>query len=158
MGVGDVDKRHKIDEPLKTIYLPHTPRPIKDIHTAFSGTAKADEIASETTKTGKVTGVLAVMSISKKERCELLSANLENERTSCQKAERANFPEKNNCGSRSLSQKLRKSWIEKKLASKLKKLELICTNLMLNSKIHAQIAPKCLIQALALDYVSNIRK
>jgi hypothetical protein len=73
--------------------LPHKPHPTKVIHTAFSETAKADEIASETAKTRKVTGVLAVMSIFKKKRCKLLNANLENERSSCQKAERANFSE-----------------------------------------------------------------
>ncbi len=53
---------------------------------------------------------------------------------SCQKAERANFLEKNSSGPRNLSQKLRKGWIPKKLASKSKKLELNCTNLELNSK------------------------
>jgi hypothetical protein len=50
------------------------------------------------------------------------------------KAERANFPEENTRGSRNLSQKLRKGQIPKKLAPKLKKLELNCTNLMLNNK------------------------
>jgi hypothetical protein len=38
------------------------------------------------------------------------------------------------CGPRNLSQKLIKGLIPKKLASKLKKLELYCTNLELNSK------------------------
>ncbi len=52
----DVDKRLKIDEPLGTIYSSHKPRPIKVIDTALSETTKADEIASKTTKTGKVTG------------------------------------------------------------------------------------------------------
>jgi hypothetical protein len=94
---------------------------------------KADEIVSNTAKTGKVTAVVAVMSIFKKKRCKLQSANLGNERPSCQKAERANFPKKNTHGSRSLSQKSRKVWIPKKLASKSKKLELNSTNLMLNS-------------------------
>jgi hypothetical protein len=74
------------------------------------------------------------MSIFKKKRCELRSANLGNERPSCQKMERANFLHLNTCGLRSLSQKLRKGWIPKKLAPKMKKLELNCTNLMLNSK------------------------
>jgi hypothetical protein len=74
------------------------------------------------------------MSIFSRKRCKLRSANLGNERLSCQKAERANFPDKNTRGSRSLSQKLRKGKIPKKLASKLKKLELKCTSLMLNSK------------------------
>jgi hypothetical protein len=95
---------------------------------------KADEITSETTKTGKVTAVVAVMSIFKKKRCKLRSASLGNERPPCQKAERANFLEENTRGSRSLSQKSRKGRIPKKLVPKLKKLVLNCTNLMLNSK------------------------
>ncbi len=74
------------------------------------------------------------MSIFKKKICKLRSANLRNERPSCQKAERANFPEENTRGSRSLSQKSRKGQVPKKLAPKSKKLELNCTNLMLNSK------------------------
>jgi hypothetical protein len=112
----DVDKRLKIDEPLGSIYLSHKPRPIKVIDTAPSETTKADEIASETAKTGKVTAVVTVMSIFKKKRCELRSANLGNERPSRQKAERADFPEENSRGSRSLSQKSRKGRIPKKLA------------------------------------------
>jgi hypothetical protein len=95
---------------------------------------KANKITSETAKTGKVTAVVAVMSIFKKKRCKLRSANLRNERLSCQKAERANFLEENTRRSRSLSQKSRKGWIPMKLASKSKKLELNCTNSMLNSK------------------------
>jgi hypothetical protein len=130
----DVDKRLKIDEPLETIYLSHKPCPIKVVDTALSETMKADQIASKTAKTGKVTAVVAVMSIFKKKRCKLWSANLENKRPSRQKAERANFPEENTRGLRSLSQKLNKNRIPKKLASKSKKLELNCTNLMLNSK------------------------
>jgi hypothetical protein len=114
--------------------LSHKPRPIKVIDTAFGETTKADQIASKTAKTGKVTAVVAVMSIFKKERCKLWSANLGNERPSCQKVERANFPEENSCGMRSLSQKSRKGQIPKKLAPKSKKLELKSTNLMLNSK------------------------
>jgi hypothetical protein len=114
--------------------LSHKPRPIKVVDTALSETTKADVIASKTAKTGKVTVAVAVMSIFKKKRCKLRSANLGNERPSCQKTERANFPEENTHGSRSLSQKSRKSWIPKKLVSKSKKLELNCTNLMLNSK------------------------
>jgi hypothetical protein len=51
-----------------------------------------------------------------------------------QKAERANFLEENTRGSRSPSQKSRKGRIPKKLASKLKQLELNCTNLMLNNQ------------------------
>ncbi len=87
----------------------------------------------ETAKTGKVTAVVAVMSIFSRKRCKLQSANLEDEKPSCQKAESANFLEENTRGSRSPSQKSRKGQIPKKLASKSKKLELNCTNLELNS-------------------------
>jgi hypothetical protein len=62
----DVDKRLKIDKPLEPIYLSHKPRPIKVVDTALSETMKADEIASKTTKTRKVTAVAAVMSILRK--------------------------------------------------------------------------------------------
>jgi hypothetical protein len=74
------------------------------------------------------------MSILSEIRCNLRSANCRNEKPSCQKAERANFPEENTRGLRSPSQKLRRGRIPKKLVSKSKKLELNCTNLMLNSK------------------------
>ncbi len=43
--------------------MSHKPRPIKVVNTALSVATKADEIAKETTKTGKVTAVVAVMSI-----------------------------------------------------------------------------------------------
>jgi hypothetical protein len=62
MGLN-VDKSLKIDKPLGTIYLSHKPRPIKVADTALSETTKADEIAIKTAKTGKVTVVVAVMSI-----------------------------------------------------------------------------------------------
>jgi hypothetical protein len=74
------------------------------------------------------------MSIFSRKRCKLQSANLGNKKPSCQKAERVDFPEENTRGSRSPSQKSRKGRIPKKLALKLKKLELNCTNLMLKSK------------------------
>ncbi len=86
--------RLKLDKPLGTIYLSHKPRLIKVVNTALSETTKADEIAIKTAKTGKVTVVVAVMSIFSRKRCELQSANLGNEKPSCQKAERADFPEK----------------------------------------------------------------
>jgi hypothetical protein len=133
MGL-DVDKHLKIDEPLGTIYSSHKPRLIKVVDTALSETTKADQIAIETIKTGKVTAVVAVMSIFSRKRCKLRSANLRNEKPSCQKAERANFPKENTRGLRSPSQKLRKGRILKKLASKLKKFELNCTNQKPNSK------------------------
>jgi hypothetical protein len=67
-------------------------------------------------------------------RCKLRSANCRNEKPSCQKAERDDFQEENIHGPRNLPQNLRKGRIPKKLASKLKKVELNCTNLELNSK------------------------
>ncbi len=74
------------------------------------------------------------MSIFSRKRYKMQSVNLGNKKPSCQKAERANFPEENTRGSRSPCHKLRKGRIPKKVASKLKKLELNCTNLKLNSK------------------------
>jgi hypothetical protein len=132
MGVS-VDKCLKIDEPLGTIYLSYKPRPIKVANTALSETTKADQIAIETAKSGKVTAVVVVMSIFSKKRCKLRSTNLRNEKPSCQKAERADFPEENTRGLRSPSQKSRKGRMPKKLASTSKKLELNCTNLKLKS-------------------------
>ncbi len=61
-----VDKHLKIDQPLEPIYLSHKPHPTKVIDTALSVATKADEIAKETTETGKVTTVVAIMSIFKK--------------------------------------------------------------------------------------------
>jgi hypothetical protein len=100
--------------------LSHKPRPIKVIDTALSVATKADEIAKETAKTGKVTAVVAVMSIFKKKKCKLRSAILGNERLSRQRAERVDFSQENTRGSRNLSQKSRKGRIPKKLAPKLK--------------------------------------
>jgi hypothetical protein len=89
---------------------------------------KADEIAIETAKTSKVTAIVAVMSIFSRKRCNLRSANLGDKKPSHQKVERANISDENTRGLRSLSQKSRKGQILKKIASKLKKLELNCTN------------------------------
>jgi hypothetical protein len=75
------------------------PHPIKVANTALSETTKADEIAIKTTKTGKVTAVVAVMSIFSKKRCKLWSASHGNEKPSHQKAESANFPKENTRGS-----------------------------------------------------------
>jgi hypothetical protein len=110
------------------------PHPIKVFNTAPSEATRADEVAVETAKTGKVTAVVAVMSIFSEKIYKLRSANRGNEKPSCQKAESASFPEENSCGSIDFSQKLRKDQIPKKLASKSKKLGLNCTNLELNSK------------------------
>jgi hypothetical protein len=86
-----VDKHLKIDEPLGTIYLSYKPCPIKVTDTALSETTKADQIAIKTAKTGKVTAVVAVMSIFSRKRCKLRSANLGYKKPSCQKAAKANF-------------------------------------------------------------------
>jgi hypothetical protein len=91
-----------MDKSLGTIYSSHKPHPIKVVDTALSETMKADEIAIETAKTGKVTAVVAVMSIFSRKKCKLRSANLGNQRPSHQKAERANIPEENTRGLRSL--------------------------------------------------------
>jgi hypothetical protein len=72
--------------------LSHKPRLIKVANTALSETTKADQIAIETAKTGKVTAVVAVMSLFSEKRCKIQSANIGNGKPSCQKAERANFP------------------------------------------------------------------
>ncbi len=71
--------------------MSHKPRPIKVVETALSVATKANKIAQETAKTGKVTAVVAVMSIFKRKKCKLRSAILRNERPSCQRAERANL-------------------------------------------------------------------
>jgi hypothetical protein len=112
---------------------------------------RANEIAITTAKTSEVTVVVVVMSIFSKKRCKSRSANPRNEKPSRQKAENADFPEENSHGPRNISQKTRKGRIPKKLAPRLKKLELNSTNLKLKAKRHTQIAPKCLIQVLALD-------
>jgi hypothetical protein len=118
------------------------PHPIKVANRASSETARADEIVIETTKTGKVTAVVVVMSIFIKKRCKSQSTNLRNEKPSCQKAESL----------RNFSQKLRKGRIQTKLVSKLKKLELNCTNSELKSKkdtlrLHQQALSKCWLWA-----------
>ncbi len=96
-GQGDtgfnLDKHLKIDKLLCSIYSSTEPRPIKAVDTAPSQSTRANEIAIETAKSGKVTAVVAVMSIFSKNRCKLRSTNCKNEKPSCQKVERANFPE-----------------------------------------------------------------
>jgi hypothetical protein len=109
------------------------------------------KLAVETAKTGKVTAVVAVMSIFCKKKGNLWSANSWNEKLSCQKAESANFLEENSCGLRNIPLKTRKGRLPKNLVPKSNELELSSTNLMLKSKNHAQIVPKSPIQALAMD-------
>ncbi len=122
--------------------MSHKPHPSKVLNRALSETTKADQIAIKTANSGNVTAVVAVMSIFSRKRCKLRSANLGNERPSCQKAERANIPEENTRGSRSFPQKSRKGQIPMKLASKSKKIELNSTNLKLNSKKTRSDCPK----------------
>jgi hypothetical protein len=109
-----VDKHLKIDKPLGTVYLSTEPRPIKVADTAPSETTRADEIVIGIAKTGKVTAVVAVMSNFSKKRCKSQSANLGNEKPSCQMAESANFPEENSCRPKNLSQKKIKGYLPKK--------------------------------------------
>jgi hypothetical protein len=116
-----VEKHLKIDKPLCTIYLSHTPHPIKVVNTAPSETTRANKIAIKNAETSKVTASAAVMSIFSEKTFQFQSANRRNEKPSGQKAERANFPEENTRRPRNLSQKLRKGRLLTKLASKLKK-------------------------------------
>jgi hypothetical protein len=67
-----VDKCLKIDKPLEPIYTSHKPRPIKVIDPALSKATKADEIAKKTAETGKVTAVVAIMSIFKKKKVQIM--------------------------------------------------------------------------------------
>ncbi len=66
-----MDKCLKIDKPIGTIYLSTEPCPIKVANTAPSETTRADEIGIEAAKTGKVTTVVAAMSIFSEKRCKL---------------------------------------------------------------------------------------
>jgi hypothetical protein len=70
-------------------------RPIKVANTAPSNNTRANEITIETEKTGKVTAVVAVMSIFWKNKCKLQRKNLGDEKLSGQKPESADFPEEN---------------------------------------------------------------
>ncbi len=75
-----------------------------------------------------------MISIFCKKKCKSQSANPGNEKPFRQKVESANILEKNSLRLRHLCQKTRKGWLQKKLASKLKKLELNSNNLKLNCK------------------------
>ncbi len=78
--------------------------------------------------------MVAVMSIFCKKKCNLQSANSGNEKLSCQKPKRANFPEENSRKSRNLSQKTKKGQLLKKLVPKLKKYKQNSTNLKKKNK------------------------
>ncbi len=98
-----MDKCLKIDKPSGTVYLSTEPYPIKVATAAPSETTRADEITIKTTKTGKVTAVVKVMSIFSKKRCNSRSAKSGNKKPSCQKTECADFLEEYPRGPRSLS-------------------------------------------------------
>jgi hypothetical protein len=108
--------------------------PIKVVNTAPSNTTSTDENANETAKTGKVTAIIAVMSIFCRKKCNLQSANPGNEKPSCHNTETAEFLKRHSHKPRDLSQKMRKGQILKKVAHKPKKVELNSTNLILNYK------------------------
>jgi hypothetical protein len=90
MGFG-VDKHLKLNKPLITVYMSTEACPIKVVDRALS--IKADGIAIETAKTGKVTAVVTVMSIFCKNK--LQRANPGNVKSSCQKVESSKFLGKN---------------------------------------------------------------
>jgi hypothetical protein len=135
-GYGDmgfsVDKRLKLDKPLGTTNSSTMPRSIKVAATAPSETTRADEIAIETAKTGKVTAVVAVMIFSKKDANRV--ALIPGMRSLLAKRQKVPIYRKKSRGPRNLSLKTRQGQLPKKLASKLKKLELNCTNLELKGK------------------------
>jgi hypothetical protein len=62
MGFG-IDKLLKLDKPIGTVYMSTDSCLIKVADTAPSNTKRADKIANETAKTGKVAAMVAVMSI-----------------------------------------------------------------------------------------------
>jgi hypothetical protein len=111
-----VDKHLKIDKPFNTVYSSTEPRPIKVTATAPSETTRANEIAIKTAKTGKVSAVVAVMSIFCKKRCDLQSTNLKNEKPSRQKMESAYFLEENSHGPGNLSPKTRIGRLQKEIS------------------------------------------
>jgi hypothetical protein len=123
--------------PLGSVYLSTEAHPIKVVNTdtAPSNNMRADEIAIETVKSGKVCAVVVVvLSIFCKKKCKLWSANPGNGKPSCQKAESANFLDEISRRPRSLSLKMRKGQLLEKLVPVLKKLELNSTKLELNCK------------------------
>jgi hypothetical protein len=139
-GSGDtvfsVDRHLKTDNLLGTVYLSTESRPIKVADTAPTNNMRADEIAIETAKIGKVTAVVVVMSIFCKKKYKSWSANPKNKKPSCQKPESVIFSEENFRGPRNLSQKTRKGQLPKKIVPKSKKLELNGTNLKQKSRKH----------------------
>ncbi len=69
-----VDKRLKLDKPLGFNLMSTGPRPIKVTRTATE-TISGDRKAIESTKTGKVTAVVAVIYLKGKTKVNLCSAN-----------------------------------------------------------------------------------
>ncbi len=68
-----VDKRLKLDKPTGHNYMSSETRPIK-VTNLDSEKIRANELAIENSKTGKVTAVVAVMYLSKDKLCNSRSA------------------------------------------------------------------------------------
>ncbi len=85
-------------------------------------------------KTGKVMVVVAVMSILREKDVNCRALVLEIRGLLAKRQKKLIFWRKIPANREALFQKSRKGWMPKKLAPKLKKLELNCTNLMQNSK------------------------
>jgi hypothetical protein len=130
MGLS-VDKCLQLNRHIGTVYISTDSRLIKVVNTAPRKTMKADDIANETAKTGKVTVDVSVMGFYCRKKCNSWSANPGNNKPSYHKAESGEFLEGNSYKPRDLSQKMRKGQILNKLAPKSKKLELNSTNLKL---------------------------
>ncbi len=95
-------------------------RLINVVNTAPSNNTRADEVVIETAKAGKVTAVVTVMRFFCKKKCKSQSAIPGSRKPSCQKVESAKFLGENTRKPRNVSQEMRKGWISKKLAPKLK--------------------------------------
>jgi hypothetical protein len=108
-----VDKHLKLDKPLGTVYMSTEACPIKFLNTAPSKNMRADELAIETAKTGKVTAVVAVMSIFCRKKCKSWDTNPGNKKHSCQMAESSDFLGGFSCKLKNLSQKTRNSHFSK---------------------------------------------
>jgi hypothetical protein len=92
-----IDKHLKLDKPLGTVYMFTEVHPTKVIDSTPSKHMRADEIAIETAKPGKMTVMVAVMSIFCRKKCKSRSANPGNKKPSCKKAESLIFGVKQSC-------------------------------------------------------------
>ncbi len=78
IGSGDtgfsVEKRLKLDRPMGHNYMSSETRPIR-VTNVDPETIRANDIAIENSKTGKVTAVVAVMYLFRERKCKSQSAN-----------------------------------------------------------------------------------